>query len=122
MHPAPRSLLAVGLAVTFLLTGCNGDDAAGNGAAAPDEALVTIAGFAFDPPTIRASAGSPVRFDNTDGTTHTVTAGTPDAPDVAAFNEVVDAGQSVTIQVDSPGTHPYHCAIHPTMTGELVIE
>jgi plastocyanin len=115
-----RTTVAVVTALcAFALTACNGDD---DDAVAPDEVVVTIADFAYDPATATTSVTAPVRFENNDGVVHTVTAGTPEEADPDGFNEVVDPDASVTVRVDGPGSYPYFCTIHPTMTGELIAE
>lgn len=90
---------------------------------APDEgsgSAVTIADFTYDPSPIEVSAGDTVTWTNDDGVAHTVTAGTPEAPG-DTFDEKVDAGASAEVTFDEAGTFSYFCAIHPTMTGEVVV-
>jgi hypothetical protein len=52
-----------------------------------------------------------------DSVTHTATGdnGSFDTGDIAA-------GSSATITFDNPGTFTYHCAIHPNMTGTIVVQ
>ena len=85
-----------------------------------DGAAVTIVDFAFEPSTIEVSAGSAVTWTNDDGVTHTVTAGEPGAAE-ETFDESLDSGGTAEISFDEAGTFPYFCAIHPDMTGEVVV-
>jgi len=47
--------------------------------------------------------------------THTVTA------DDGAFDVSVAGGSGASITVDTPGSYPFHCNIHSSMTGTLII-
>jgi plastocyanin len=81
--------------------------------------IVTCTGFAgcFSPNPIRISAGSTVMWTNDTSLTHTATA------DNGAWDTGnVGSGQSsVAITFNSPGTFAYHCSIHPTMQGTVVV-
>lgn len=83
---------------------------------------VTIASFAFQPASLTVPAGSEVSFVNDDGVSHTVTAGTAEAADPEQFHEVLAAGQSTSITFQEAGTVTYHCSLHPTMVGEVVVQ
>jgi plastocyanin len=79
---------------------------------------VFIQGNAFNPSTITVSAGTTVTWTNKDGITHTVTStGTaliPNSPSIGSngtFSQLFS----------TPGTYPYKCTIHPTMTGNVVV-
>jgi plastocyanin len=89
------------------------DDSAG-------DASVTIQDFAFDPASIEVDAGTTVSWTNEDGVTHTVTSGADSASD-GTFDETADSGSGVEIDFSDPGTYPYFCSIHPSMTGEVVV-
>jgi len=88
--------------------------------AAPVEALapvaISIEGFDFSP-TGPVAAGSPIAVTNLDGADHTLTArdgefdtGTLGADQLASFAAPT-----------TPGVYEFFCAIHPSMTGELVV-
>ena len=75
---------------------------------------VRIGGFAFAPATARR--GATVTVVNGDGVDHTVTA------TAGGFNVKARGGSSVTFRAPSrPGTYTFFCAIHPEMTGTLVV-
>ena len=62
-------------------------------------------------------AGAAVEVSNADGTAHTLT-----ARDGAFDTGAVDAGTTVAFTAPAaPGTYDYFCAIHPSMTGSLVV-
>lgn len=83
---------------------------------------VEINDFTFAPDPLEVPAGSSVAFVNNDGTTHTVTEGTRDAPG-DEFDETLEGGTSTEITFDEPGTYDYFCALHDGegMTGHIVV-
>src|SRR5262245_6378406 len=84
-----------------------------NAAPAPP-GTVRIKGFAFAPATARP--GATVTIVNGDGVDHTVTA------DAGGFNVKARGGASASFRAPSrPGTYSFFCAIHPEMTGTLVV-
>ena len=130
-----RRLPALLAAATLVLTACGDDDAGDAAEQAPtttdtvldpepdqseDGAAVVAAAFTFEPPDVVVAAGETVVWSNEDGVGHTVTAGTPDDP-TGEFDEDLEAGGTVEVVFDEPGTVPYYCEIHPTMLGEVVV-
>jgi plastocyanin len=75
---------------------------------------VSIKDFAFHPDCFSVSAGSTISVDNQDQTTHTFTS---DGTDV---NVSIDPGTTQTATAPAAGTYPFHCNIHPTMTGTFI--
>jgi plastocyanin len=85
-------------------------------ALAADEA-VTIAGFAYDPATITVSVGDSVTWTNNDGVVHTATA------DNGSFDTgTIGDGASGSVTFSAAGTFAYHCTIHSSMAGTVVVE
>ncbi len=83
----------------------------------PSEAVVTIQNFAFNPDSLTISVGTTVRFVNEDSTTHTVTA------DDGAFDAGrLSNGQEFTFTFEQAGTYAYHCNIHRSMTGTIIVQ
>ena len=76
----------------------------------------------FDFGLIKAGVGESVVFSNGDGVAHTVSAGTPARPTGAFDSGVLGAGGAWTTSFDEPGTYPLYCALHPQMTGTVVVE
>lgn len=89
---------------------------AGSVALAAD-ASVAIAGFAFSPNTVTVNVGDTVTWTNNDGASHTATAdgGSFDTGNLAN-------GASGAETFSTAGTFPYHCSIHPNMTGTVVVQ
>lgn len=131
MRPTPNKRTLLLLVTAIALAGCGGGagdeaDATPTTAAASEDASaveVTIDTFQFAPDPVEVEAGTTVRFVNEDPTTHTVTAGTRDAPEPDRFDERLAEDGTAEITFDEPGRHPYFCAIHsgPGMTGEVVV-
>ncbi len=78
---------------------------------------VEIADFAFSPETLTVAAGTTVTWTNDGEKPHTAThAG-------GAFDSGrLEPGDDHRETFDEPGTYEYFCAIHPTMTGAIVVE
>lgn len=78
---------------------------------------VRIAGFAFSPQIVRVSVGDSIHWSNEDGVTHTATA------DGGAFDTgSIGAGSaSADVTFNTAGTFAYHCRIHTSMTGTIVV-
>ena len=76
---------------------------------------VVVQNYSFPPITI--APGSSVKFVDRDGEPHTVTA------DDATFSVgPFDSTNPVTLTApSSPGRYTFHCKIHPTMHGVLVV-
>ncbi|WP_406114125.1 cupredoxin domain-containing protein [Kitasatospora purpeofusca] len=82
---------------------------------------VTIKDFKFDPATLTVAPGTTITVTNQDSAGHTLTA---IAPNAGAFDTgLLEQGKSATITAPTtPGSYPFHCDIHPTMTGTLVVQ
>jgi plastocyanin len=130
--------LAVATAATITLTGCGGDDddaAAGDNAAATEApaaddggeateapeataaAGVTIVDFTFTVPA-SVAAGEAITVTNNDGPPHTFT------DDNGAFDtaSIAGSGGTATVTIAEAGEYSFHCEIHPSMTGTIVVE
>ena len=69
----------------------------------------------FVPPTVTIKVGESVTWQNTSGMTHTTTSDQP------GWSQTVINGQSFTRIFSTPGAFPYHCNVHPTMRGTVVV-
>jgi plastocyanin len=79
-------------------------------------ASVSIVNFAFTPADLTADLGSTVTFVNASPSNHTSTA------DGGFWNTgSLDAGQRADVELTSAGTFAYHCQIHITMHGVIVV-
>lgn len=86
-------------------------------AARPGTSLpIEISDFTFT--SVVVPAGSVVEVRNNDAADHTVTA------DGGAFDTgLIPAGGATTfVAPTEPGVYPFTCALHPSMTGSLIVE
>ena len=70
---------------------------------------------------IEASVGDQVAFSNSDSVPHTVTSGRPSAPTGSFDSGLFAAGEVFSQTFDEPGEYEIFCALHPQMTGTVVV-
>jgi plastocyanin len=90
-------------------------------AAAPaaEAARIVIDNFAYAPREITVAAGTHVTWVNHDDVPHTVTGSVkPRAFDSGAM----DTDATFTFAFKTPGTYDYFCAVHPHMTGKVIVK
>ena len=90
--------------------------AAAPAAAPPNAAAVHIQNFRFGPQTLTIPVGTTVTFVNDDEEPHNVT-----AVDHSYRSPILPPGARFTHQYAAPGDYPYFCALHPHMTGHIVV-
>lgn len=80
------------------------------------DTMIGITDLSF-PATTTVQVGDTVTWTNSSGATHTATA------DGSSFDtgNIAD-GASASVTFAAAGTFPYHCAIHSSMTGTIVVE
>jgi plastocyanin len=78
---------------------------------------VKVSNFQFSPATLTVKAGTTVSFKGVSGS-HTVTS---DADSPMAFDQSISSGDTVTITFAKAGTYKYHCSIHASMHGVIVV-
>jgi plastocyanin len=87
------------------------------------DATVSIAGLAFDPVATSVAAGQVVQWTNADTVPHTVTAGTPLAPEPELFDSGnLSPDDDVCLRFDDAGVFPYYCTVHPMMAGSVTVQ
>jgi plastocyanin len=74
-------------------------------------------GLSFDPPQISVPAGTIVSWTNKDSIQHTVTSDEEGLFDAGP----ISPGDTFENAFDTPGEYGYHCAIHPFMTGRVMV-
>jgi len=117
------TLASIVLATTAALAlSCSNNDSnpmkPGGGGA---DVTISIRGMTapnYSPSPDTVTVGQTVAWKNNDGITHTATA------NGGAFNtgNVSPGSTSAAVAMNTVGSFPYHCSIHPAMTGILVVK
>ena len=105
---------------TLALGAMAGLVAASIAAASPAPAAdieVKIDNFTFNPQQITVKAGDTVIWINHDDIPHTVTSKT-----MAFRSKAMDTDDKFSVTFATPGSYAYFCALHPHMTGTIVVE
>jgi len=81
------------------------------------QSSVSAENFSFNPSSIEVAVGTEVTFTNNDSTAHTITS------DDGAFDSgQLASGQSFKHTFTQAGTFTYHCSIHTTMHGNVIVK
>jgi plastocyanin len=80
------------------------------------EMTVKIANFTFAPQSLSVHAGTTVTWVNDDDIPHVIA-----EKDGQFRSKALDTGDSFSQVFTKPGKVEYYCAIHPHMTGEIVV-
>jgi len=119
-------LLPIMLVLSFLLIGCgknggygtnpgnNPPPPPGNTASHP----VSIGDFSFSPSTITVAAGDTVTWTNNGNVGHTVTSTSGNE----LGSSILSHGQTYQHVFHTAGSFPYHCTVHPSMTGTVTVQ
>jgi plastocyanin len=116
---AKLAATAVLLGVAFVGSGAESASPVTNGESATQVIVVKIGNFTYEPQTLKVKAGTQIKWVNEDDVPHTVTGSQAGSP---LHSSALDTDDSYTVTVDSAGTYPYFCAIHPHMVGTLIVE
>jgi len=77
----------------------------------------------YNPPTVKIDVGTTVSWMNIDKDPHTVTDGTPDSKWGKIFDSgLMRQGKEYRYTFNEAGTYPYLCALHPWMSGKVIVE
>ena len=95
--------------------GCTADNAVD--LTGDDPFVVTIQDLAFSPDCFSAASASSITIENKDSVTHTFTI------DGTQVDVSIDGGQTFNGESAglAPGTYPFHCKIHSSMTGTVIV-
>jgi plastocyanin len=118
-NPLMATLAIIALAPILLLTPASASAGGSTTPAGAKENEVVIDNFSFKPAKLTVKVGTKVNWVNHDDAPHTVTS--------KARPRTFDSGSLDTdgrySQVfNRPGTYDYFCAIHPRMTGQIVVK
>lgn len=78
---------------------------------------VEIKNFAFNPSTTNIKVGDSVTWTNNDGATHTITSDS--GTELASSG--ISSGSTYSHTFSTAGTYNYHCSIHTSMKGTIVV-
>jgi plastocyanin len=81
---------------------------------------ITIKNFAFSPATLTIKTGTAVTWINQDGAPHQI-ASDPGSS-VQFMSESLANGASYQVTFSQTGTYMYHCSIHPSMKGTIIVQ
>lgn len=76
---------------------------------------VTAKNFSFDPQELTVTAGTEVTFKNEDSVKHTFTGTDFGSGDIQPGGEFKHTFATA-------GSYDYHCSIHPSMTGKIIVK
>ena len=124
-----KNRLLVGTTLLFVILGmlisCSkstmydtslGNNMGNKGGSTPGANEVWIQDMAFNPFSIKVPAGTTILWTNKDGVTHTVTS------DKGLFDSgAISPSGTWSHLFSTAGTFTYKCAIHPNMTGSVVV-
>jgi len=115
------AVVAGGAGVLAFVGGCDRPQEARAVATQPSEpvegeARVGIDNFSFVPAEVKVRAGTRVTWVNHDDVPHTVT-----ATDKSFASKAMDTDGQFSRVFDQAGTYAYFCAVHPHMTGRVVV-
>jgi len=96
----------------------NSSSAPSNQSTAPG--AVTIKGMMFTPSQISVQKGATVTWTNNDSVAHTVTDDLSTVGGPASGN--IAPGSTYSFTFDKTGSFQYHCTIHPSMRGTIVVK
>lgn len=83
------------------------------------EQIIHIDNFTYAPAEVTVKAGTKVTWINRDDVPHTATStATPRRFD----SKALDTDQQYSFVFDQPGTYEYFCAVHPKMTGRVIVK
>jgi len=106
--------------ITNQINNTNQPEAQNNG----QTVAVSIENFAFNPQTITIKAGTTVVWTNNDAALHLVASNPhPTHTDLPGLqSESLSTGQSYSFTFTQKGTWGYHCHLHPSMKGTIIVE
>jgi plastocyanin len=83
---------------------------------------ISITGYSFQPSILTVQKGTTVTWTNYDSAIHTVESGTAANPTSTFSSGNLSQGQSFSYTFTQDGTFVYHCDLHSSMTGVVIVE
>ena len=79
---------------------------------------IKIGGFAFSPSELKIQPGDTVIWTNNDLMSHTITSDSG----TELSSSSIGNGKTYSHTFNTIGTYSYHCSIHPSMKGQIIVE
>lgn len=109
-----KGLLLAIVIISLLVMGCSQSMKKGTFTTTEGN-IVTISGYAFDPPAIKVNAGSTITWINEDSAPHTIK--------FDAFeSEKLNSGGKYEHVFAEAGEFTYICGLHPSMKGKVIVQ
>jgi len=124
--PIHWAILIVVLVACIAVCGCTADGPSSTTpetTQVPGTTTVFIQNLAFNPASITIPKGTTVAWVNQDSADHVIindAQGSIEQGELFTSNSL-SKGVSFLYKFDTPGTYPYHCSIHPSMTGTVIV-
>ncbi|WP_052273181.1 cupredoxin domain-containing protein [Flavihumibacter solisilvae] len=112
------TLVGILLAIT-LITACSKDnykDEKKDNNNGSNSSTIYMKNSVFSPASLRVKTGTTVKWNNDDTMAHTVTAN-----DNSFDSGEIQPGGNFSRMYNTVGTYPYHCTLHPGMTGTIEV-
>lgn len=108
-----KSLIVILVSVLFLVSGCYQQQTQTSDSSIPN--TITIDSFAFNPQELTINVNTEVSWTNNQDISHTVISqGLFESP-------VLKKGDTFKFKFTEAGTYDYHCSIHPSMKGKVIV-
>ena len=111
------------IALLFGISGCNYKQSGSSAASASSTSVSIVYGaatqhsMAYNPNPYNVQVGTVVTWTNNDSINHTATS------DTGVFDSgTLAAGQSYSYTFTATGTYTFHCNVHPSMTGTIIVQ
>lgn len=124
---SPSETMAQGTNATNATGAANATGTGGGGETTvvmPLGSSASTSGAGYEPPTVTASAGGTVVWDNQDNALHTATSGESPTPDGKFDTGLIGANlesKPVTMPTE-PGEYKYFCTLHPFLVGTVTVQ
>jgi plastocyanin len=129
--PVHWAILIVVLVMVIAISGCSSHNTLSTTPVTPTTTqielpgapTITIQNFEFTPPSIPVPKGTTITWVNQDSANHQIV---NDATGTIAQGALFTSGSlpkgaSYSFKFYNTGTYPYHCSIHPTMKGTVIV-
>ena len=116
----PGSVVLAVLCAGILVFGCNNSSnppPPSSGGGSSHFHTVNVQNMAFSPSALTIAVGDTVSWTNGDAVAHTVTSNTGNE-----LSGSLSPAANYQHIFAAAGNYPYHCAIHPTMTGAVTVQ